>query len=50
MAHCHTLNARLSKSQLKLNSGITNGIKVTLNLSSVIDDFNDETNFPINYY
>ena len=49
MAHCYTFNARLSKSQLKLKSGITSGIKVTLNLSSVIDDFN-ETNFPINYY
>ena len=48
MTQYNTLNVKLLNSQLiKLNSGIKNGIEVTLNLlSNVIDDSNDETNFP----
>ena len=39
---------KLSNLQLnQLNSGIKNGTKVTLNLSSnLIENSNDETNFP----
>ena len=42
------LNVKLSNSQLfKLKSGIKTGTEVTLNLSStLIDDSNNETNFP----
>ena len=42
------LNVRLSNLKLnKLKSGIKDGTEVSLNISSnVIDDYNDETNFP----
>ena len=48
MTQYNTLNVKLSNSQLnKLKYAITNGIKVTLNLSSnVVRDSNDENNFP----
>ena len=48
MIQYNTLNVKLSNSQLnKLKYAITNGIKVTLNLSSnVVGDSNDENNFP----
>ena len=48
MTQYNTLNVKLSNSQLnKLKYAITNGIKVTLNLSSnVVGDSNDENNFP----
>ena len=48
MALCSTLNLQLSNSQLnKSKSGIKNGTKVTLKLSSnVVGDSNDENNFP----
>ena len=48
MTQHNTLNVKLSNSQLnKLKYAITNGIKVTLNLSSnVVRDSNDENNFP----
>ena len=44
----NNLTVKLSNSQLnKLESGMENGTKVTLNLSSnVIADYNDKTNFP----
>ena len=47
MTQYNTLNLKLSDSQLnKLNSGIKNGTKVTLNLSSnAIGNSNNETNF-----
>ena len=49
MTH-NTLNVKLSNSQLKLISGIKNGIEVTLNLPpNVIGDSNDENNHT-NYY
>ena len=48
MTQYNTLNVKLSNSQLnKLKYAITNGIKVTINLSSnVVGDSNDENNFP----
>ena len=48
MTQFNSLNIKLSNSQLnKLISGIKNGTKVTLNLSSnLIGNSNDETNFP----
>ena len=48
MTQYNTLNVKLSNSQLnKLKSGIKNGTKVTLNLSSdLIGNSNDGTNFP----
>ena len=48
MIQYNTLNVKLSNSQLnKLRSGIINGTKVTLNLSStLIKNSNDESNFP----
>ena len=48
MTQYNTLNVKLSNSQLsKLKSGIKNVTEVTLNLSSdLIENFNDETNFP----
>ena len=44
----NTLNVKLSNLQLnKLKSGIKNGTKVTLKISSnVVGDSNDENNFP----
>ena len=49
MAQNNTLNVKFSNSQLnELKSGMKNSTEVTLNLlSNVIDDFNDETNFPL---
>ena len=48
MTQYNTLNVKLSNSQLnKLKSGIKTVTKVTLKLSSnVVDDSNDENNFP----
>ena len=48
MTQCNTLNVKLSNSQLhKLKSGIENGTKVTLKISSnFFGDSNDENNFP----
>ena len=48
MTQCNTLSIKLANSQLnKLKLGIKNGAEVTLNFSSnVIDNFDDETNFP----
>ena len=48
MTQYNTSNVNLSNSQCnKLKSGIKNGTKVTLNLSSnVIVNSNEETNFP----
>ena len=50
MNQCNTLNAKLSNSQLNwLEPGFKNGSEVTLNLSlKIIDNPNDETNFPCN--
>ena len=52
MTQYKTLNVKLSNYQInELKSGIKNGTKVTLNLSSnLVGDFNDETNFSRNYY
>ena len=49
MAQNNTLNVKFSNSQLnELKSGMKNSPEVTLNLlSNVIDDSNDETNFPL---
>ena len=49
MAQNNTLNVKFSNSQLnELKSGMKNSTEVTLNLlSNVIDDSNDETNFPL---
>ena len=48
MTQYNTLNIKLSNSQLnKLKSGIKNNTKVTLRFSSnVVEDSNDENNFP----
>ena len=48
MIQYNAWNVKLSNSQLnKLKSGIVNGTKVTLNLSSnLIKSLNDESNFP----
>ena len=48
MTKCNTLNVKLSNSQLnKLKLGTKSGTEVTLKISSnVIDDSNDENNFP----
>ena len=48
MTQCNTLNKTLSNLQLdKLKSGIKNGTKVTLKLSSnVVRDSSDDTIFP----
>ena len=48
MTRCNALNVKLSNSQLnKLNSGIKNGIEITLkNLSILVGDSNDKNNFP----
>ena len=48
MTQYDTLSAKLSHSQPnKLKSGIKNGTKVTLKISSnVVGDSNDENNFP----
>ena len=48
MTQYSTLSVKLSRSQLnKLKSGIINGRKVSLNLSSnVIGNSSDETDFP----
>ena len=47
MTQYNILNVKLSNSQLnKLKSGVKNGTKVTLKLSSnVVGDSNDENNF-----
>ena len=47
MTQCNTLNVKLSNSQFnKLKSGIKNGTKITLKLSSnVVGDSNDENRF-----
>ena len=52
MTQYNTLNVKLSNSQLnKLISAIKKGTEVTLNLSSnFTGSYNDETNFPHNYY
>ena len=45
MTQYNTLNVKLSNSQLnELKSGIKHGTKVTLNLSNVFGDSNDEAN------
>ena len=48
MTQYNTLNVKLSNSELnKLKSGIKNGTKETLKISSnVVGDYNDENNFP----
>ena len=48
MTQYNTLNVKLSNSELNnLKSGIKNGTKVTLKISSnVVGDYNDENNFP----
>ena len=48
MAHCSSLNVKLSNSQLhKLKSAIKNETNVVLRLSSnIIGNSDDETNFP----
>ena len=48
MTQYNTLSIKLSNSQLnKLKSGIKNGTKVTLKISSnIVGDSNDENNFP----
>ena len=47
MTQYNTLNVKLTNSKLKLKSGIKNGTKLTLNVSSnLIGNSNDETNFP----
>ena len=48
MAQYNTLNIKLSNSKLsKLKSGIKNGTKVTLKISSnIVGDSDDENNFP----
>ena len=50
MTRYNTLNVKLFNSQYILNnlkSGIKNGTKLTLNISSnVVDDYNDKTNVP----
>ena len=48
MTQCNTLCVKLSNSQLnKLKSGIKNNFEVTLKISlNVVDDSNDENNFP----
>ena len=48
MTQYNTLNLELPNLQLnKLKSEIKNGTEVTLKLSSnVVDDYNDENNFP----
>ena len=49
MTQYNILNVKLSNSKLKLKSGIKNDTEVTVNLSSnVVDDSNDENNFPHN--
>ena len=52
MTQYNTFNVKLSNSQLnKLKSGIENGTEVTLKvLSNVVSDFNDENNFPHNFF
>ena len=52
MTQYNSLNAKLSKSQLnKLNSAIQNETEVLLWLpSNIIGNFDDETDFPQNYY
>ena len=52
MTQYNTLNVKLSNSQLnKLKPGTKHSTEYTLNLSSnVIDDSNDEINFPQNYH
>ena len=46
MTKYNTLNVKLSISQLnKLKSGIKNGTEVTLKLSNVVVDSNDDYNF-----
>ena len=48
MSRYNTLNVKLSNSELnKLKSGIKNGTKITLNLSSIMPDNSyDDTSFP----
>ena len=52
MTQYNTFNVKLSNSQLnKLKSGIENGTEVTLKvLPNVVSDFNDENNFPHNFF
>ena len=49
MTQYNMLNVKLSNSQFNiLKSAIKNGFEVTLNFSSnIIDDSNDENNFPL---
>ena len=47
MTQYNTLNVKLSNSIWNKQSGIKNGIEVTLKLSpNVIGDYDDENNFP----
>ena len=48
MTQYNTLNVKLSNKQLnELKAGIKNGTEVTLELlSNVVNDSNDENNFP----
>ena len=52
MTQYNFLNVKMSNLQLnKLKSGIKNGTKVTLKISSnVVGDSNDENNFPHKYH
>ena len=52
MTQCNTSNVKLFNLQLsKLRSRIKNGAEVALNLSSnLVDNSNDETNFPYKLY
>ena len=46
MTQYNTFNVKSLNSQLKLKSAIKNGTEVTLSLSNIISDSNDENNFP----
>ena len=46
MIQYNTFNVKSLNSQLKLKSAIKNGTEVTLSLSNIISDSNDENNFP----
>ena len=51
MTQYHSLNVKLSNSQVKLISTIKNAAEASLKLSSnIIGDSNDENNFLQNYY
>ena len=46
MTQYNIFSVKLLNSQLKLKSAIKNGTEVTLSLSNIISDCNDENNFP----